>query len=123
MAESPGAVDAYLAALPDGADRSELHRLHAIVTRCVPGVGQATSYAMPCYTYRGIPVAAVIVRRSHIAWYLYSGSVLPEVADRLGGYSHTPGTLRFTSARPLPDDLVEDLLAIRMRMIDERLGA
>lgn len=118
-----GAVDAYLAGLPDGPELAELQRLHRIIVDRVPGVGQMVSYSMPCYTHRTVPVAAVIVRRRHIAWYPYSGAVLSEVADRLGGYPHTAGTLRFTAANPLPDRLVEDLLAIRIRLIDERLGA
>lgn len=76
---------------------------------------------MPCYTYRGVPVAAVIARRRHLAWYPYSGAVLGEVAERITGYSHSSGTLRFTAAQPLPDELVEQLLVIRMRLIDLRL--
>lgn len=117
-----GDVDDYHAGLPDGAERSELHRLHLLISRAVPGLGQSTRYSMPCYTYRGVPLAAVIMRRRHIAWYPYSGAVLSEVAERISGFSHSAGALRFTAAQPLPDDLVADLLAIRMRLIDERLG-
>jgi uncharacterized protein YdhG (YjbR/CyaY superfamily) len=88
----------------------------------VPGLGQATSYSMPCYTYRGSPVAAVILRSKHIAWYPFSGAVLPDVADEISGYSHSPGALRFTAATALPDCLVRRLLDIRLRHIDEHLG-
>lgn len=115
-----GPVDAYVAALPAGADRSEVERLHALISGRVPGVGQTISYGMPCYTYRDVPLAAVVVRKKHLAWYPYSGSVLPAVADRLGGYSWSPGTLRFTAAAPLSDDLVIALLDIRMRHIEGR---
>lgn len=117
-----GDVDAYLAALPDGPDRAALDRLHALITSHVPGVGQTTSYAMPCYTYRGTPVAAVILRRKHIAWYPYSGAVIPEIADELSGYSHSPGTLRFTASTSPSARLVHLLLDGRMRLIDQRLG-
>lgn len=116
-----GAVDDYIASLPAGEQRTALERLHALICDRVPEAGQAVSYAMPCYTYRGAPVAAVVVRKQHIAWYPYSGSVLPAVADRLTGYSWSPGTLRFTPANPLPDGLVAQLLDIRMRHIDDRL--
>lgn len=115
-----GDVDDYLAGLPDGAERSELERLHRLITGHVPDVGQTTSYAMPCYTHLDTPVAAVILRRKHIAWYPFSGSVLPELATELSGYSQSPGTLRFTAAAPLPDPVVRRLLDVRMRQIDER---
>lgn len=115
-------VDDYIASLPDGAERGELTRLHRLILGRVPAVGQATSYAMPCYTYRGVPLAAVVVRRSHIAWYPFSGGVLPLLRDRLAGHSWSPGTLRFTAAAPLADDIVERLIDIRMRHIDERFA-
>ena len=117
-----GQVDDYLAALPASAERSEMVRLHGLICGHIPGIGQTLSYAMPCYTYRGIPVAAVILRRKHIAWYPFSGAVLGRVAEDVSGYSHSPGTLRFTVATPLPDRLVRRLLDIRMQLIDDRLG-
>jgi uncharacterized protein YdhG (YjbR/CyaY superfamily) len=117
-----GDVDAYLAGLPDGAERTELQRLHRLITGHLPGIGQTTSYSMPCYTYRDTPIAAIILRRRHIAWYPFSGAVLPELADEVSGYSQSPGTLRFTAATPLPDGLVRRLLDVRMRLIDERPG-
>lgn len=116
-----GDVDDYLAGLSPGTERSELERLHRLIGEHVPGLGQAISYAMPCYTYRGVPVAGIILRRNHIAWYPYSGTVLGELAEELAGYSRSPGTLRFSPADPLPDDLVWRLLDVRMRLIDERL--
>ena len=115
-----GPVDGYIASLPAGADRREVERLHTLICERIPEVGQTVSYDMPCYTYRGVPVVAVVVRKQHIAWYPYSGSVLTAVAERLAGYSWSPGTLRFTAATPLPDDLLTALLDIRMRHIDDR---
>jgi len=117
-----GDVDDYLAGLPDGPDRRELQRLHRLVTARVPEVGQTTSYAMACYTYRGRPVAAIVVRARHIAWYPYSGAVIPALADRLGGHSHTDGALRFSADTPLSEEVVGLLLDIRMRQIDDTLG-
>ena len=113
-------MDDYIASLPTGAERTELSRLHRLISARVPSVGQTTKYAMPCYTYRGQPLAAVIVRKQHIAWYPFSGKVLPLLGDRLGSYSCSAGTLRFTAAQPLPDDLVAHLIDIRMCHIDER---
>jgi hypothetical protein len=73
-----GDVDAYLAGLPSGATCSALERLHRIINCEVPGVGQTTSYSMPCYTYRGRPVAAIVARKNY-----------------------SDGTLRFTESTPL----------------------
>lgn len=117
-----GAVDDYIASLPLGAERSELTRLHRLVVARIRNVGQATSYGMPCYTYRGVPLAAIVIRKNHIAWYPYSGKVLPHLDKELTGYSRSPGTLRFTAATSLPDGLVAQLIDLRIREIDERAG-
>ena len=116
-----GAVDDYLASLPPGGARSELGRLHRMICAQIPDVGQTTSYAMAAYTYRGMPVAAVVARKHHLAWYPFSSAVLQQVRDDLAGYSHSAGTLRFAPDTPLPDHLVVQLLDIRMGQIDERL--
>lgn len=115
-----GDVDDYLAGLPDGAERAELKRLHTLISAHVLEVGQRTSYSMPCYTYRGVPLAGVILRRKHIAWYPFSGAVLPELADAVSGWSYSSGVLRFTASDPLPEPLVHRLLDVRMRLIDDR---
>lgn len=115
-------VDNYIASLPAGPERAELSRLHGLIGDRVPSVGQATSYGMPCYTYRDVPFAAVIVRRHHIAWYPYSGNVLPVLQDQLTDYSWSPGTLRFTAATPLPAGLIAQLIDLRIRAIDGRSG-
>ena len=106
--------------LPTGPERSEVSRLHGLIGAHVPSVGQATSYGMPCYTHRDVPFAAVVVRRRHIAWYPYSGNVLPLLRDQLTDYSWSSGTLRFTAAAPLPDDHVAQLIDLRIRAIDGR---
>ncbi len=103
-------------------EQSELQRLHRLISRQVPDVGQASSYGMPCYTYRGKPVVAVVIRKNHIAWYPFSSSVLSCLSDHLVGFSTSAGTLRFTAENPLPDDLVTRLLDIRMQEIDRTCG-
>ena len=115
-----GAVDDYIESLPAGAARDEVTRLHRFICSRVADVGQKTSYSLPCYTYRGVPLAAVVVRKHHIAWYPFSGDVLPMVQDQLGDHSWSPGTLRFTAAAPLSDTIVAQLIEIRMRHIDAR---
>ena len=117
-----GDVDAYLAQLPEGADRAELERLHPIISALVPDVEQGVSYNMPCYLYRGKPVAAVMVTQKHLSWYPYSGHVLraePEVAD----FAQTTGALHFGPSQPLSEPAVAALLRTRMREIDEKLDA
>lgn len=115
-----GPVDDYLAGLPATADRAELERLRPIIQRLVPDCGQGISYAMPCYLYRGKPVAALMVAKKHLSWYPYSGQVIRTVAE-LAEYSQSTGALHFSPSQPLSDSAVAALLTERMREIDEKL--
>ena len=50
-----------------------------------------------------------------LSYLPHIGSVFPELAGELGGYSHSTGALRFPVDEPLPEDLVERLVAVRLR--------
>jgi uncharacterized protein YdhG (YjbR/CyaY superfamily) len=77
---------------------------------------------MPALLYRGRPVLAVIQRAHHLAYYPYSGSVIPQFAHRLRDYSWTAGTLRFSVERPVPPDVVDGLIVARRDQIDAALS-
>lgn len=117
-----GSVDEYLAGLPAGANRAELERIRDLIATRFGALDQGVSYAMPCYLYRGVPVAAVMVTKKHLAWYPYSGSVLAALGDGLASYDRSPGTLRFSAASPLAEKTVWRLVEVRMRQIDEKLA-
>lgn len=117
-----GTVDDYLGALPAGADRAELERLHPIIQRLVPDCDQGTSYGMACYLYRAKPVAALVVTKNHLSWYPYSGQVIRQIAE-LAEFPQSTGALHFDPERPLSDTAVGELLGRRMREIDEKLDA
>ena len=117
-----GDVDAYLASLPAGVERSELQRLHRLINAHVPAVGQATSYSMPCYTYRGVPVAAVIPRRKHIAWYPFSGAVLPKSPTSCPGIRTAPAHCDSPRRLHSRTGLSNVFSTSACGLIDERLG-
>jgi uncharacterized protein YdhG (YjbR/CyaY superfamily) len=52
-------------------------------------------------------------------YYPHSGRIVPQFAGELDalGFGHSGGAVRFTLARPLPDDLVRRLVAARLREI------
>jgi uncharacterized protein YdhG (YjbR/CyaY superfamily) len=43
--------------------------------------------------------------------------VVDAVAPKLGGYSLSKGTVRFTPDSPVPDDVVADMVRLRMAEI------
>jgi uncharacterized protein YdhG (YjbR/CyaY superfamily) len=54
--------------------------------------------------------------KNHLSYLPHSGSVFPELADELVGYQKSTGALRFAIDQPLPRELVEKLIATRLRL-------
>lgn len=52
--------------------------------------------------------------RNHLSYLPFSGSVLPQLADELQGYTMTKSALHFPVDHPLPRTLVEKLVAVRL---------
>ena len=44
----------------------------------------------------------------------FSPAVVEGVRDRLEGYDVAKGTIRFTAEHPLPEDVIRELVALRL---------
>ena len=109
-------VDEYLAAL-DEPKRATLERLRETILAIAPGAEQCISYGMPAFRLDGKVVAGFAAFKNHLSYFPHSGSVLPELADDLVGYTASKGTLRFAVDKPLPTALVKKLIAVRQRQL------
>ena len=112
-------VDEYLAAL-DEPKRTTLERLRSTILGIVPDAEQCISYGMPAFRLDGKVVAGFAAFKNHLSYLPHSGSVLPELADDLVGYTATKGALHFAVDKPLPKALVKKLIAVRRRQLAER---
>ena len=107
-------IDDYLANL-DEAKRSTLNQLRQTIARVVPDAEQCISYGVPAFRLHGTVVAGFAAFKNHLSYLLHSGSVFRELREDLAGYQTSSGALRFAIDEPLPADLVEKLIAVRMR--------
>jgi uncharacterized protein YdhG (YjbR/CyaY superfamily) len=71
------------------------------------------SYNVPAFRGDGQIVAGFAAFEGHLSYLPFSGSVLPELASELAGYTMTTSALRFSVDRPLPRTLVMKLIAAR----------
>lgn len=109
-------VDEYLAAL-EQPKRATLERLRRTILEIVPGAEQCISYGMPAFRVDGKVVAGFAAFKNHLSYFPHSGSVLPELADELVGFTTTKGALQFGIDKPLPKALVRKLIAVRRRQL------
>jgi uncharacterized protein YdhG (YjbR/CyaY superfamily) len=107
-----GSIDDALAALQDP-DRACLQRIIASARAVCPDAVDGVSYGLPALLLQGKPLLGVAAAAHHLALYPFSPAVLDAVAPALEGFPRSKGTVRFTAARPLPDDLVREIVRLR----------
>ncbi|MGO9149636.1 MAG: iron chaperone [Acidimicrobiales bacterium] len=107
-------IDEYMDRL-DEPKRSTLRRLRHDILAVIPDAEECISYAVPGFKVAGTTVAGFAAFKNHLSYLPHSGSVFPELADELAGYEKSSGALRFPVDQPLPPELVEKLIAVRLR--------
>lgn len=114
MAEAiPETTATYLAALPED-QRLALLELRQWIIAAAPDAVELLNYGVPAFKLDGRPLVSLGAAKKHCAFYVQSPAVSKAFADRLAGLDTSPGTIRFTPDKPLPRQLVEDLIAARI---------
>jgi uncharacterized protein YdhG (YjbR/CyaY superfamily) len=109
-------VDDYLAGLDDPT-RSAFERIRALALVEAPEAVQGTSYGMAALLYRGKPLLGFLAAKHHLSVFPFSSRVVDAVRDRLDTFELSKGTIRFSVDQPLPDDVVRDVVRLRMAEI------
>ncbi len=112
-------IDDYLASL-DEPKRTTLSELRQTIARIVPDAEQCISYGVPAFRLHGKVVAGFAAFKNHLSYLPHSGSVFAELGEDIAAYPRSSGALRFPVDTPLRPDLVEKLIAVRIRQIRQR---
>lgn len=112
-------IDAYLANL-DELKRSTLGESRRTIVAIVPAAEECISYGVPAFKLDGKVIAGFAAFKNHLSYLPHSGSVFPELRDDLVGYQTSSGALQFHIDQPPPRELVEKLIAVRIRQIGQR---
>ena len=110
---SAAEIDEYLGHL-DEPKRSTLSRLRRDILAVLPDAEQCISYALPGFKVAGKTIAGFAAFKNHLSYLPHSGSVFPQLGEELAGYVKSSGALRFPVDQPLPRDLVEKLITVRL---------
>jgi len=114
-------IDAYLAGLEEP-QRTTLGELRRTILAIIPEAEEGIAYGMPAFRVRGKVVAGFAAFTHHLSYLPHSGSVLSELSGDLASFGMTAGSLHFPLDQPLPKQLVEKLIAVRLRQVSESAG-
>jgi uncharacterized protein YdhG (YjbR/CyaY superfamily) len=106
-------VDEYIQGLEEP-KRSTLEALRRTILEVVPDAEQVISYRVPAFRVQGKTVAGFAAFKNHLSYLPFSGSVLPQFAQELAGYTMTKSALHFPVDSSLPKPLVKRLIAARI---------
>ena len=105
-------IDEYLATV-DATGRSPLEAVRAVLLRLLPDADEGLAYGAPAYRVDGKVIAGFAAAKQHLSYLPHSGEVLAGMGDAVAGYGTSKGALRFPLDEPLPEALVEQLVAAR----------
>jgi len=109
-------LDDYFGTL-DADTRAAFEHIRDLALEIVPEAEQGTSYGMAALKYKEKGLLGFAAAKRHLSIFPFSGQVVDDVRDRLTGFELSKGTIRFTVNRPLPDDVVRDVMALRLAEI------
>lgn len=105
-------VDAWFDSLP--ADQREgLLALRARIRELVPEATERISYGVPTFVLER-PLVALNASKSGLSLITMRPDLLASMRADLAGVSWSGSTLRFTAAKPLPDDVVRRVVEARV---------
>lgn len=113
---STAEVDAYIASFEDP-QRDALERLRAVILQCLPEAEQGISYAMPAFKIKGKAIAGMAAYKSFVSYYPHSGVVIEQVGQAAKEYEGTSGALHFPLDKPIPKQLVKQLIAVKLALV------
>jgi uncharacterized protein YdhG (YjbR/CyaY superfamily) len=109
-------IDDALAGLPQP-EHDALQRVIDTARRVTPHAIDGVSYGVPALKVTGKPLIGVSARAHHLSVFPFSPAAIDVVRTELDGFSVSKGTIRFTAERPIPEALIERLVASRLAEI------
>jgi len=106
-------MDDYLADVAEP-DRAALERIRRVVKELVPQAEEGKSYGMPALKYNKRPLVGFVAAKKHLSLFPFSPAVIEALTDRLDGFELSKGTIRFTAEHQLPDDVLRDVVMLRL---------
>lgn len=105
-------VDAYIAAQPETA-RATLASVRQLIRDVLPTAEEFISYQIPAYKVDGGRVIYFSGWRDHYSLHPASAGLIEALGVEIAPHVAGKGTLRFSYADPVPDDLIRRIVRVR----------
>lgn len=105
-------VDQYIAAQPQDMQKA-LKLVRGAIRKALPDAEEVISYNMPTYKLGNVSVLHFAAWKQHYALYVATKPIVAEFSRELKNCKIDKGTIRFSSAEPVPEKLIERIARFR----------
>ena len=120
MAE-PTTVDEYMATLPDDR-RAPMEQLRETIRAAAPDATEVITYKMPGFKRNGRFLVSYDAFKNHYSLFPSTDPMIEALGDRLAPFLVGKGTIRFPASRPIPMELITEIVKIRVAENDVEQG-
>jgi len=118
--EGPRDIDEYIAGYPREV-QAILRKIRVTIRKAAPGAQETISYQIPTFKLNGTLISFA-AHSKHIG--LYPAPAGSERFNReLSGHRASKSTVRFPLGRPIPYDLITQIVKLRVKANQEKAGA
>ena len=110
--EGPNSIDEYIAGFPEDV-QEKLQAIRTTIRRAAPDAQEKISYRMPTFYLKGNLVHFAAFK-SHIGFFPTSTGIA-KFQRELGAYTTSKGTAQFPLDKPIPFDLIADIVKFRVQ--------
>lgn len=97
--------------------RAVIEHIRETICRLVPECEETISYGVPVYKYKGKYLIGLAPFSSHMS--VFPGSEPIEILrGKLTGFKLSKGAVQFTLEKPIPDDLLKEIVLLCKARID-----
>lgn len=111
-------IDDYIKPFPLNV-RNILEELRRAIRDAAPTAEEAISYGMPTFKLNGNLVHFAAFK-NHIGFYPSGPSAIEVFKDQLSEYEQSKGTIRFPLDRPIPLELVKQIVKFRVQQNESK---
>ena len=112
MNEQYKTITEYIKAFPNDI-QNILERMRQTIRKAAPGAVETISYRMPAFKLNGNLVFFAVFK-NHIGFYP-TASGIAAYKNKLAAYKFSKGAIQFPLDKPIPYDLVEDIVLFRVK--------
>jgi uncharacterized protein YdhG (YjbR/CyaY superfamily) len=106
-------VDQYLSHLENDI-RDKMNKIREIIISVAPQAIECIAYGMPAFKLHNKPLVYFAAFKNHIGFYP-TGRGITAFQDRFAGYVWSKGAVQFPLDKPLPAQLITDIVDYRVK--------